>query len=321
MAYGGTSKGAVLPNFDNYGQGNANSNLGGQQPLRSAYNAAATTQADDYDKIMGGYDSLLNSAKNRQNQSPLNYTPVSATYQNYQPNFQYNRSSGLNNAITGLEDYAKTGGYSDSDVSNIRERGISPIRSIYANAQDDLRRQKVLSGGYSPNFGAVQAKLARQSSNQISDVTTKVNADIAKMVAEGKLSGFQALSPLVANENTMMNDFGAKNEQAKVDKERYNTEETNRVNEMNSQGQLDVDKINNANRQSAFDDEARALAGQTSLYGTTPALTQLFGNQVLQNNAQDMQAVTTANSIKNQRANIGLNLVQNQLGVPSMGRR
>jgi hypothetical protein len=277
--------------------------------IRNLYNAAATTQAEDYDKIMGGYDSLQQNARTRTNQG---YIPLSPQFQQYSPNYSYSRSADLGKNISGLQNFADTGGYSEGDISNIRERGISPIRSIYANAQNNLRRQKVLSGGYSPNYGAVSAKLARDSSSQIGDITTKVNADIAQMIASGKLAGLNSLSPVLGHENDAINNARNQNETAKLENERYNTDQVNKTNVLNKQ-------LESQNTEQNTNDELNAVHGKQSLYGTTPALTNMFAQQVLANNQQNMQAVQTANAIKNQRSQIGLNLVNSQLGTPRFG--
>jgi hypothetical protein len=168
------------------------------------YNTAVGQQATDYGNIMKGYQNLSSSPG----------------YQN-------------------TANLAQTGGYSDADQAAIRERGISPIRSIYASAQQNVDRNKALQGGYSPNYGAVQAKMSRDMSTQIGDQTTKVNADLAQNIAQNKMQ--------------MAPQFAAQ--------------------------------------------AAQPLQNQQSLYGTTPALSNLFGNQALQagqlqNNINQAPAIT-----------------------------
>lgn len=281
--------------------------------IRSVYDAAASQNAQDYDDIRAGYDSLQERARSGQNTTKLNYIPINPIFNRNIQGQQYQRSGELNTALTGLEDYSRTGGYSDTDIGNIRERSISPIRSIYDSARRGVDRQKVLSGGYSPNHGALTAKMARESSSRIGDITTKVNADIAQMIASGKLSGLQSLGSVASRDNELMNQTNARNVQSANEVERMNVDEQRRVDDTNREMQLRIDEINNRNNQQNVSNEMDAVRGKQSLYGTTPALTQTFGNQVLADNAQNMQAVTTANAIKNQRANVGLNLVNNQL--------
>lgn len=292
--------------------------LGYQKPnptgsIRNVYDAAATENSQNYDDIMGNYDNLLGNIKNNRG-GKLNYVPINPIFTKNIQGQQYSRSNDLNNAITGLDEYSKTGGYSDADIGNIRERGISPIRSIYANAQQNLNRQKSLSGGYSPNQGALTAKMARESSSQIGDLSTRINADIAQMIASGKLSALNSLGSITGRENEQINSVNQRNVDLQRDVDLHNTNEQRRVDDLNNQYKLKIEDFNKGSEQQNFNNELGAIEGKRSLYGTTPALTQTFANQVLQNNQQNMQAATTANMIKNQRANIGLNLVQSQLG-------
>lgn len=280
-----------------------------QGNIRNVYDAAVTQNADDYDNIREGYDSLQQRARSNQNNSPLNYVPVNPIFNRNIQGINYQRSDDLNTAITGLKDYSNTGGYSDADIGNIRERGISPIRSIYDSARRGVERNKVLQGGYAPNYGAVMSKMARESAGQIGDVTTRVNADIAKMVASGKLSGLQSLGSVASRDNELMNQANARNTEMQNEVERMNADEQRRVDELNAAERARVDTLNRGVDQQNFNNELNAVQGKQSLYGTTPALTQTFANQALQDNAQSMQAVTTANNIKQQRANVGLNLI------------
>lgn len=158
-------------------------------PLEQIYKKGTETQAEDYSRIMQGYRDL----------------PSSPAFQN----------------IAGL---AQTGGYSPTDISNIRERGISPIRSIYAGAQREMERGRALQGGYSPNLPAVRAKMAREMSESISGRTTDINAQLAQQIAQNRM---EMASPYM---------------QA----------------------------------------TAQPLEMQRGLYGTTPALSALFGQQAFQ---------------------------------------
>lgn len=280
-----------------------------KSPIRSAYDAAADTQAGDYDNIMSGYDALQQRARNGSANSPVNYTPLSSVSTKYLPGYNYTRSADFGSTIDKAKGFADTGGFSDGDLQSIRERALSPLRSAYAAAKRNTDRQKVLSGGYAPNAGALQAKMAREQGELASNASTAANAEIAKMVQSGKLSGIQALSPLVSGENNLMNSVGMRNADAEREVEMGNVNDERNVRDLNANMQMRVAEFN-ANNANKYDDmELSALQGKQSLYGTTPALTNLFGNQVLQNNQQNMQAVQTANQIKNQRANVGLNIV------------
>lgn len=184
-------------------------------PQFQLHNTAVQQQAGDYSSIMEGYKNLLNKGP-------------SSTY---------------TSAVSNLGDLATTGGISDADAANMRARGISPIRAAYATAQRNTDRQKGLQGGYSPNYGAVQAKLAREQSEQLAQGSTNVEAQIAEMRQRGRLSA----APGYAN----------------------------------AAGQQDNSAQN-------------ALQGMTGLYGTTPALSSLYGNQAMQG-AQLQNQITQGN--------------------------
>lgn len=288
--------------------------------LKSVYDSAATEQAQNYDDIMRGYDSILSDTRSRSGQNKLNYVPINPVFSQYTPT-TYNRTGELNTALTGLSDYSRTGGYSDADVNAIRERSISPIRALYANAQNNLRRKQILQGGNSSNYGALTAKMARDLSTSIGDTTTKVNADIAQMIASGKLSGLNSLASTAGTENALRANIASQNAENAMRTNESNVNEARRVEELNRTLPLNYGSYNQNIDNSNVDDQLKALSGKTNLYGTTPALTSTFANQVLQNNAQNMQAVTTANQLKNQRTNIGMNLYQAGLpGVAGRGR-
>lgn len=135
----------------------------------SSFGGAAQKQTSDYDRIMANYQSLFNAPSS---------TPISGS-------------------ISNLSDLATTGGYSPSAISDLRARAVSPVRSIYATAQQNLERQKALQGGYSPGYTAATAKMARDEAGQISGALTNVNAGIAQNVAQNRLA---AASPYASAE-------------------------------------------------------------------------------------------------------------------------
>jgi len=281
---------------------------GPKGPLSSVYDAGATQQAQDYDNIMQGYEGLANRAKEGAGQNQLSYVPINPVFSRQLTGTNYERTPELKTALSGFTDFSRTGGYSGDDIANIRERSISPIRSIYSSAQENLKRQKVLQGGYSPNYGAVSAKMARDASSKIGDITTNVNAQIAQMVQAGKLSGLQGLSPLAARDSEFAYGAEASNNNLKNQTELMNAEEQRRADTTNAEMRKYIDEINARNRLQSNNTELQARQGQTSLYGTTPALTNTFGQQVLQNNAQNIQAAIASANIKQPRANAALNM-------------
>jgi hypothetical protein len=113
-----------------------------------------------------------------------------------------NWESGAPISFSGFQDFSKTGGFSAGDLANIRARAVSPVRAVYANAQQNVNRQRSLQGGYSPGFGVLQARMARQQGQGISDAATNAEAGIAEMVQQGKLAGLQGMAGTEARSST-----------------------------------------------------------------------------------------------------------------------
>jgi hypothetical protein len=102
--------------------------------------------------------------------------------------------------LSGYRGFAETGGFSPEDLANIRARAISPIRATYANAQREVNRNMALQGGYSPGANVLKARMAREQGQAGAEATTAAEADIAKMVQEGKLAGLGGMAGLVGRE-------------------------------------------------------------------------------------------------------------------------
>lgn len=260
----------------------------------ATFTAAANTQAKDYDTIMKQYADFTANAAARpltaQNVSTGSIAPQTAGYQ---------QSADVTSSLAGLKDLSATGGYTSQGIADIRERDISPTRSVYANAQQNVERQKALGGGYSPNYNATQEQMARDESNQIAGIDTAANAGIAQNVAANRLA---AASPYAAASSSA--------NAAQTQNNQFNANAYNTVNEANANRNLEAG-TGNANRNLAaqgqnYGNILAGIQGQTNLYGTTPALTNTFGNQV-SNAAQLGQGQQNINQRDNQNlwSNVG----------------
>jgi hypothetical protein len=105
-------------------------------------------------------------------------------------------------------DFANTGGYSPMDISNIRSRAISPIRGIYAGANREVDRQRSLQGGYSPGYGVLKSRMAREQSSALSDASTNVEGMIAQLRNAGKQYGTTGLFNTYTSTPGLTNMFG-----------------------------------------------------------------------------------------------------------------
>mgnify|MGYP001604076029 FL=1 len=99
-----------------------------------------------------------------------------------------------NEVMSGYRDFSKTGGFSPMDISNMRSRAVSPVRAVYANAQQNVNRQRALQGGYSPGFGALQARMAREQSSGTSDAAINAEAGLAGQIQQGRLAGLSGMA-------------------------------------------------------------------------------------------------------------------------------
>lgn len=228
----------------------------------TTFGSAVTTQAGDYDKIMSAYKNLTANDGNKPIQSVFN--PIAPTLAP-----DYAASPDVTRSMSNLSDLSATGGYSPSGIADLRARGIAPTRAIYANAQQGLERSKNLSGGYSPNFAAASGRMAREASDQISNINTNVNAGIAQNVASNRL----AIAPSFAS-------AAAEQERLKMGREGSNADIVNQINQANEERRLRTEEANRAGINEANRMNLASVEGMRSLYGTTPALVNQFGSNV-----------------------------------------
>lgn len=208
------------------------------------YQGAVDRNFADYDNIM----SQLNSY------NPLeNLTPITAD------TVDYSRTPEFQQGMDYYKNFADTGGFSNRDIQDLRARGISPIRSVYANAMNDIDRQRNLSGGYAPNALAVRAKMARELSSGIADQVSNVNAQLAQMVQQGKEFGTTGYGTMSTRDLELATQTALANASA-----------INAANTFNAGLKAQADQANTAR-----------LNAMTDLYSATPGLSSTFGNQVL----------------------------------------
>lgn len=304
--FNSSARKAVIPNF-----GKPNIAFNNPNGITGAYKSALEQNAGDYDSIRSGYENMLSTSNSPKTFQSRALTP---TFRNYMGDSQYQSSPEYNQTMEGLSEFARTGGYSDDDISNLRARGTAPIRSAYATALKELNRNKSLQGGYAPGHGAALAKFAREKGYLLSDKATDINAGIAERVAQNKLSSLSTLAPLQARENENRNRFNESNLKNKMAVEDYNTNLINEFNKMNQDEEMRINQLNMAEEQRAIDNQNRALSGMSSIYSASPGLVNTFGNQVL----SDRNQVLNNNA---QRSSQGLNLIRSSgMNIPRFGR-
>lgn len=282
-------------------KGDPRINGGGTGFFPAVYQSALSQSAEDYDSLMDQYKNLGNKAASAGADDKINFTPTTPTFGEAAPDTDFSQ----------LEGIANTGGFNPGDVDTIRASAVAPIRSIYDSANRNLLRQKNIQGGYSPNFGAIQAKLARESSNLISGSMTDANAKIAEMVQRGKLAGATSLAPLNAGETARKQNVA-----------NMNTSIANTTAESNANRELATAKHNVGVEGNDFNNILESIRGQQSVYGTTPAFASTIGGQV-------MNAANTVNNfapIQRRRTSGGIAVgmapgsMGTALNIPRLGR-
>lgn len=233
-----------------------------QQDFYNRYTQAADRQTADYSDIMGRYDDLY---KNISSAPPQRFSferVNSPTPPELQEGYGY-----LREAVPGYRNFAETGGYSDQDIADLRARGISPLRAVYANANREVDRAKSVGGGYAPNFIAAKAKMSRDLSTNISDETQNVNARLAEDIRQGKLAGLAGLSGIGGTMGGMS---------------LQDADRILRASLANQSADLQTQGMDYSASQDKIKNMLGTLGAKSSLYGTTPGQASVFGNQALE---------------------------------------
>jgi hypothetical protein len=255
------------------------------QDMWNTYKNSLGQQTQDYSNIMGGYQ---NFAANLGSPTKFSAQQVSVN----RPG-ELNEGYGyLRNAAPGYQNFADTGGYSDTDIQELRARGTAPIRSAYSNSMMEMNRARALGGSAgSPNYIAALSRMQRELPEQLSTATTGVNAALADAIRQGKLSGLSGLSNIGSTMGGLASQEMGLGVQAGI---------ANQGADLQAQGMTEQSLQNNRNSQLA------ALGGQVGLYGTTPAMASTFGNQAL-------NAYTQRINLENMRNQFGLGLLDTQI--------
>lgn len=206
-----------------------------QEPSFESYGAEPAYEDDSSiyaglggpNPLSGQYGQLMQQLQGMMSQRGMTHTPFIPKEQ------VYSQSPELTNAIAMIKQLAESGGYSEDDKSELRARGVSPIRSVYANAQQGLDRSKSLQGGYSPGHTAATSKLARELSDRIAGQTTNVNADIADKVAQGKMAMAPQLGNITSRVNDAINEISGRNVASGNEAGMFNTKMDFDVNQAN----------------------------------------------------------------------------------------
>lgn len=241
------------------------------------YNTGVDKNMASYDQIMGNYQNYFDNpygggGGGGGGRRPGNFTPTQYTA----PKIDYTDPF---ESYGGYKKFSETGGFDEAGKADIRARAIAPTRAIYDNASRNMARQRSLQGGYSPGYNAAVSRNTRQANEAISDANIAANSDLARMVQQGQLAGLGGMSGIEGQR------LGAQ-----FQKNIYNADADKWATEGNAGENRFGAEYNYRNSRDDVADRLGALQGMTSLYGTTPGMSELFGNQVLQGQGQQLQA-------------------------------
>jgi hypothetical protein len=255
------------------------------QQMQDQYNQANQRQMADYGNVMGAYQQFREGLGGPSN---FSFKSVSAE----RPKELGKAYGYLDEAMPGYRDFASTGGYSPTDIQELRARGVSPIRAAYGNTMMQLDRARSLGGGGgAPNYIAALSRAQRELPQQLADATTNVNAGLADSIRQGKMFGLQGITGTGSQMGSLASSEAGRMLQAAL---------ANQGADLQRQGMAEQSLQNLRQNQLA------SMGGQASLYGTTPGQSSMFGNQAL--NAMQMRQAS-----EQARNQFGLGLLGAQL--------
>ncbi len=92
------------------------------------------------------------------------------------------------------DEFSRTGGYSDKDIENIRERSNSQIPTFFAGLKRNLENQNKVQGGFNPGYTSQNAKMSRDAGRMSVDAARDTEVGIKEKVNEGRRWGTEGMS-------------------------------------------------------------------------------------------------------------------------------
>lgn len=239
--------------------------------------------------VSGGIDESL--IKNMGTEAYAGYQKLA---QGVSPQFRSAFDASMAQLDKGIADYqgfAKTGGFSDADVSSMRDAAAAPTRQIYAGANADLTAAQARAGGNLGNEAVARLRMAGQSADKIGDINTATESNIAQMRQQGKefgITGESQASLAKAQAQTAVEQLDSQMKAAglggmtDIEKTKLSAElENARLNQGASSANASIAANKAALALNYAHIPMDALKGMTDLYGTTPADTALSASDQL----------------------------------------
>lgn len=93
-----------------------------------------------------------------------------------------------------FDEFAKTGGLSDTDKQMLRARGNSGIASLYGQGKQELGRLNQVAGANNAGTGALLSRLTREGARAAQDSALNTELGITDRVLEGRKYGASGMS-------------------------------------------------------------------------------------------------------------------------------
>jgi hypothetical protein len=238
---------------------------------RATERGVATGQRDD---IYGGYKKLTdpsqydsffgydkaNGLSGGGGYTPQRYNPVTAATERAATE-RAGLSGYTSEAGAGYRKLSQDGGYSDSDISNIRSRATSVVPSFYESIRNNMARKATSSGLNSSSiFAGATNKLNRQQAEAGQSAALDAELGIGDRVREGKMAGLAGLTGVGGQENELnMFNAGQGN-----NVNMFNAGQGNEMNRYNT-GTLNDAEMYNINEANSA--AASGAAGQRAAHG------------------------------------------------------
>lgn len=198
----------------------------------------------------------------------------------------------------GYEEFAKTGGFSGDDISNIRRRGVSPIAASYQRANTEADRMRSVQGGYGPGAQAMKDRLLRNTNADAASAALNTELGIKDQVNQGRQFGIGGMAQSEGNLQSLLTG--------------------NMLQGMQGAGQLDMSLADALQRGRMF-----GVSGLDQNEMSAQGMQQqgrMFGTSGMRDIAGDLQSISNANAAAGAgaaNANVGQQMDLARLGLSS----
>ena len=208
-------------------------------------------------------------------------------------------SGGLDRALPGYEEFAKTGGISDADRANIRSRGAETGSAIFGNLRNEIARRGAVTGGYNPGGSASMARLAREQGIAAGKGARDTEMGISDAVRQGKLAGLGGMKEIGSLGYGGVSDIA--NTRQSILSQNVDAENTAAA----RNAAASASNASNADAAQRFRMQAQmqGLGGLQDMYGMSPAETSRYDDMLLRERGLTDQ--TMSGNIQNRTANVG----------------